>query len=71
MDKKTTAEAVKALGMTRKTLLITLVYHPELRPAAPLPALTLNCFNQTLWSEAEIERVRLYRTTHHWLHSAK
>jgi hypothetical protein len=69
MEKKTTAEAVKALGLTRKILWLTLVYHPELRPAAQRQALTRLGFTQTLWSDAEIERVRLYRTTHKWLHA--
>ena len=70
MDKKTTAEAVKTLGLTRKILLLTLVYHPELCPAAQLHVLNLAHLNQALWSDAEIERVRLHRMTPKWHHAS-
>lgn len=70
MAKQTTAEVMNVLGMTRNILLRTLAYHQELRPRTQLTTLNLARLNQTLWSEAEIERVRLYRTTHKWLHAA-
>jgi hypothetical protein len=64
MDKKTTVEAIKALGITRKTLLTILLYHPELRPGQPQQPLTLVCCNYVLWSEAEIEGVRAHCARH-------
>ena len=57
MDKKTTAEAARALGITRKTLLTVLIYHPELRPTEQQHPLTFTCCNHVLWLEAEIEHV--------------
>lgn len=60
MDKKTTAEAARALGITRKTLLTVLIYHPELRPTEQQHPLTLTRCNHVLWSEAEIEHVRAH-----------
>jgi predicted DNA-binding transcriptional regulator AlpA len=62
MDKKTTVEAVRALGITRKTLLTILIYHPELRPGQQPRPLTLAHCNYVLWSEAEIEQVRAHCT---------
>jgi hypothetical protein len=63
MDKMTTVQAAKALGITRKTLLITLVYHPELCPSAEAGMFNLTQVSQTLWSDEEIERVRMHLTT--------
>ncbi len=60
MDKKTTIEVVKALGMPRKALLTILLYHPELRPGQQQRPLTLAHCHQALWSDPEIEHVRAY-----------
>jgi hypothetical protein len=70
MDPKTTVQVVKALGLTRKTLLTILLYHPELRPGQQHQPLTLAHCNQALWSEAEIEQVRAYRTRQQRAHLA-
>ncbi|MFN8493166.1 MAG: hypothetical protein U0350_36520 [Caldilineaceae bacterium] len=63
MDKMTTVQAAKALGITRKALLITLVYHPELCPGAEAGMFNLMQVSQILWSVEEIERVRMHLMT--------
>lgn len=70
MDPKTTVQVVKALGLTRKTLLTILLYHPELRPGQQQHPLTLAHCHQALWSEAEIEQVRAYWTRQKRAHPA-
>ena len=62
MGKKTTAEVVQSLGLTRKTLRLILAYHPELGPSEPPRPRTLAQFTQALWSEAELERLRAHCT---------
>ena len=64
MAKKTTTEAVKALALTPKVLLLTLVYHPELRPSSLGQPLSWGHFRHAQWSDTEIERVRVHCTTY-------
>jgi hypothetical protein len=64
MATKTTTEVTKALALTPKALLLTLVYHPELRPSALDQPLSWGHFRHAQWSDTEIERVRVHRTTY-------
>lgn len=62
MCKKTTTEVLQSLHLTRKTLRVILAYHPELWPSEPPQPPTLSHFTEALWSDAEIERLRVHCT---------
>lgn len=59
MSKKTSTEVAREVGITHSALLHLLVRQPELRPAE-----RIGNRNMFLWSEAEIEAVRVYCAAH-------
>jgi hypothetical protein len=62
--KKETTEVAKVLGIKVKVLARILVYHPELRPTEQLGR-----FDQGLWSEDEIEAVRVHYALYNRKHA--
>jgi|GEM_PF-5142769 len=58
MEVKTTEQAALELGMSRPVLIVYITRHPELRPCAQL-----HKANLLMWTDEEIEAVRMARAT--------